>query len=457
MAGIGFQLNKILDKGSYAGVVQAYGYAALVSSGPWVISILCLALFGAWVGWGDSGMESFFGAIMYVYAFSLVLTGPLQLVLTRYAADLLYLEDQEKVYPSFLAALGGGMFVAALLGAIFFIGFVPGSLLFRCMAAQLFSLVCGIWISMVFVSAIRNYWGVLVAFLTGFGLSLTAAAAGFQVAGAEGAMPGFLLGQMVLLLILVGLIRQEFNGKESFSFLWFVYFRKHWALALCGFVYNLGIWGDKFIHWWFSPYRLQVAGALWASPVYDQAIYLSYLAIVPGMAVFFLAMEARFAEKYEMFFKQVIDKGSLDSLRQRREEMLRALQGGIMMVLRVQGLVTIFLILGAGPLLGQLGLNAMQVTVFQISLVGVFLLVIFLSFLTVLFYLDKPRAALFSCAVFAAVNIGVTFLSLAAGERFYGSGLVAGAACGAFFAAQMANRHIRDLIYETFSSQPLST
>ncbi len=38
MAGVGFELNKLLAKQGYTGLLQAYGYAALIGSGPWLVA-----------------------------------------------------------------------------------------------------------------------------------------------------------------------------------------------------------------------------------------------------------------------------------------------------------------------------------------------------------------------------------------------------------------------------------
>ena len=40
MAGIGFELRRLLDRQSLWGLVKAYAYAGVISSGPWVLSIL---------------------------------------------------------------------------------------------------------------------------------------------------------------------------------------------------------------------------------------------------------------------------------------------------------------------------------------------------------------------------------------------------------------------------------
>ena len=46
LAGIGFELRKLLQRDSYFALVRAYAYAGLISSGPWVLSIVGLAVIG---------------------------------------------------------------------------------------------------------------------------------------------------------------------------------------------------------------------------------------------------------------------------------------------------------------------------------------------------------------------------------------------------------------------------
>ena len=46
MAGVGVPIGRMLSKDSYAGLLGAYGYAGLVSAGPWVLSIVGIMLIG---------------------------------------------------------------------------------------------------------------------------------------------------------------------------------------------------------------------------------------------------------------------------------------------------------------------------------------------------------------------------------------------------------------------------
>ena len=46
MAGIGFELRRLLRKNTLLWLVEAYAYAGIIGSGPWVFSILGILLIG---------------------------------------------------------------------------------------------------------------------------------------------------------------------------------------------------------------------------------------------------------------------------------------------------------------------------------------------------------------------------------------------------------------------------
>lgn len=457
MAGIGFQLTKLLQKRTIAGGLHAYGYAALIGSGPWVLSMITLALLGIVINRTADrhALELFFVAVTHIFAFSLVATGPLQLVLSRFAADAVFGKQPEKVFPSFLGGLVLTFAVNAVLGFVFFVGFVPAPPLFQFAAAGVLAVVSAIWIGAVYVTAVRDYTAVVRCFAIGYAVSFLAAWGLSQVAGIGGTMVGFLLGQLVLLLTMVRLLYAEYGTVAPPSFEFFSYFKRYRDIALCGLAYNLGIWIDKPLHWWFSPHGHQVAGALYASPLYDQAVFLSFLSVAPGMAVFLMTLETTFAARYTEFFRLVVEKGTWGEITHTKAEMVDALRDGLAQLLKFQGGVTLALVLAAGPLLAALGLGAVQTLVFQVTLIGVCLLVLFLAMLTVLFYLNRLRDALVCCTIFAAVNFLLTLAGLMADERWYGLGFTVAAAAGIVTAGAFANCALRRLEYETFASQPV--
>jgi uncharacterized membrane protein len=58
-------------------------------------------------------------------------------------------------------------------------------------------------------------------------------------------------------------------------------------------------------------------------------VFLSYLSIIPGMAVFLVRIETDFVEYYDKFFDAVRGGGSLDYIESMRNEMVYAIQAGL--------------------------------------------------------------------------------------------------------------------------------
>jgi polysaccharide biosynthesis protein PelG len=52
----------------------------------------------------------------------------------------------------------------------------------------------------------------------------------------------------------------------------------------------VGLWIDKVFFWYSESTGHQVIGPLHASVVYDFPIFLAYLSIIPGMAVFLVVL-----------------------------------------------------------------------------------------------------------------------------------------------------------------------
>src|SRR5690606_4628947 len=93
------------------------------------------------------------------------------------------------------------------------------------------------------------------------------------------------------------------------------------TLAAVGLLYNLGIWADKFVFWMNPGTSEPVIGPLRSSVVYDLPIFLAYLSIIPGMAVFLMRIETDFAEQYDNYFATIRAGRTLDEIEQARHKM----------------------------------------------------------------------------------------------------------------------------------------
>ena len=167
MAGIGFELKKVLKKGSLLSLAKVYGYAAMLSSGPWFISIIAIILVGfiniANIG-NLSEVAKFQIVITYAIALasSLIITGLLQLPFTRYVADLIFKHKEEDILPSYF----GAIFISWVLGlpfvsALVFWVFQTQTLLFCISVIATFLVLCGVWISSILAASLKYYKGVV--------------------------------------------------------------------------------------------------------------------------------------------------------------------------------------------------------------------------------------------------------------------------------------------------------
>jgi len=105
MAGIGFELRKILSRDSYTATLRAYLYAGLISSGPWVLSIISVMLVGV-ISVGmllpNALVGQFLMTVTYLMASSLILTGGVQWLFTRFVSDRLFERKYEQILPNLL-------------------------------------------------------------------------------------------------------------------------------------------------------------------------------------------------------------------------------------------------------------------------------------------------------------------------------------------------------------------
>jgi polysaccharide biosynthesis protein PelG len=432
----------------------AYASAAIISAGPWMISIISLMLL-TWLLHqtldGDL-IRLFTASVTHAYAFALVLTGPLQLLLTRYIADQLALKKRERVFPSFCGGLIVTTIVAALFGSWFFIKMVPAPTWeFQAAAAALFVYVACIFIASVYLSVLREYQRIVEAFLIGYAAGVVAALLLSRSHGVTGAMVGLLLGHLVLFLILTFHIRRELGRGEGSPFAFFKAAIRMPDLLLIGLFYNLGIWIDKFLFWWFSDSRIQVSGALHVAPDYDLAIYLSLLSIVPGMAVFIMEVETGFAERFHAYFDAVNGGRPLADIIAAKRQIILSLRSGFTRLLKVQGITTLLLVASAGKLTQWFHVSFLQLGIFRITLFGAFMLMAFLAMLTVLFYFNDRRGALLCSTVFLVCNGLLSGLTMMRNEAWYGFGFVVATSVALLIAATRVNARLDDLEYHTFN------
>ena len=460
MAGIGFELRRLLNQNSYLSMLRAYGYAALIGSGPWVMSILAVMALGM-LSVVNSGLPQaprfitdFLVSVTWLVASSLILTGGIQLVFTRFVADRLYENRADQVMPNLLGMMTLITLVAGGLGLLAIFSVFDGTQWpYRLLMAISFVLLCNVWCITVFVAGLKAYRRVLLAFALGYGSMLILGLL-WQGHDIEGLLSAFAIGQGLLLFFLMGMVAKTFPSRQGWAFNVFRAGQWQPKLLLVGFFYNLGIWADKLVFWFNPDTSVSIIGPLRASPLHDLPLFVAYLSIVPGMTIFLMRIETNFAENCREFDRAIRGGRPLAEIEQWRLAMVKSVRRGIYDIVKVQG-VTVLLLMLAGPsLLNLLGFSSWYLPLFNVFLVAVAIQVLFMALLNVLFYLDHLTPALWLCALFCVSNVVFTLISQSLGPTFYGYGYAASLLMVTLIGLSRLDGEFSRLTLRTFMRQP---
>ncbi len=455
MAGIGFELRKILKKDSLTSVIQAYGIAAIVSSGPWVLSIMALLLIGiisVGLVYPSYLVMQFLISVTYMMAGSLILSGFFQILFTRFVADSEFLNEEGRIIPN----LFGAMLLLTLCSGIVGFGLLTllPSIDFTvrvCMLAS-FVLLTNQWIIIIFLSGMKEYYRIVITMFSGYALMVFLAWA-LPPHGLLGLEAVFCISQAVLTFAFllqvvrsipcVSLVRFDFLNPKK------VYF----SLVLCGFFYNLGVWADKFVFWFRSETSYAQVDAMRASYIYDLPIFLAYLAVVPGMAVFIMRVETDFTENCFKFYNAVRSGGSLGTISLYKDKMIISCRKCLYKIFKVQGITLALLLVFAKDILSAIGFDLIYLHLFYVDLVGVSLQVLVMSIINVMYYLDKRYGALVLTALMVVTNFVFSYISVDLGPVYFGYGFAFSMLVCTIVGLFLLDRQFSDLEYQTFMLQ----
>ena len=456
MAGIGFELRRLLKRENLLGLIQAYGYAGVISSGPWVLSIVGILIIGVLsyaVVVPDVRIVQFQVTVTYIIAISLILTGVFQLSFTRFSADRLFEHHREIILTNFHAVALVVTVLSGLvgIGAILFL-FPEQSLLFRLMAVAGFVIMSNIWIATIFLSGMKHYREIVWLYFVGYSLTVIAALV-LRGLGLEGLLIGFVIGHAALLLGMMSLILRNYSADRFISFEFFHRDKVHVALMWIGVFYNLGVWVDKFMFWYWPATSQHVIGPFRASLIYDLPVFLAYLSIIPGMAIFLVRLETDFVEYYDAFYNAVRSGGSLENIEEFRNGMVETVKLGVYEIIKIQTIAVLVLIVAGRSILEWLGISTLYLSLLYVDVVAAGLQVVFLGILNVFFYLDRRRIVVWLTGSFVLINFVFTAVTIHLGPAFYGYGFALALLVEVMAGAALLSRTLARLEYETFMLQ----
>ncbi len=453
MAGIGFELRKLISKGRFIGLFSAFGYSYILSSGPVIISILSIIYTGFiyYNLFGDS-VRQFQVVVTHIIAYTLIVSGLYQLMFTRYVADRLFEEQKEKVVPNLngvLIVVSSILFIFSFLYSIVFLEDLkfPFSLIFIST-----SIITGMnWILNTLLSGLKNYKWIFISFGLSYALVFILAYPLGKLLNIDGLILSFTLGQSVLFVMLYSRVLIEYSYTRLVDFEFLSRKKSFYSLAFTGFFYNLALWIDKFVFWYSPLTGQQVLGPFYASVVYDIPIFLAYLSITPAIAIMTILLEGYFSREYEEYYSMVVKGGRLGKLYEKAIKMAELAKDTIIYTLIFQIGFNALILSFAEDLFSLFNLPLTYIPLFRIQLVGTTLQVCFVIVLALLFYFDKRSEAAILSFVYFLSNLLISFLTIKIGPYYYGYGFAISSLISLILGIIYLKQFLERIHYETFA------
>jgi polysaccharide biosynthesis protein PelG len=456
MAGIGFALERLYRSASMVDRMASFAHASIVVAGPCLLAVVAIWLIGASINEleGKTTIATFRAVIIYSFAVSFVITAPIALVSARLISDKLH---DRAVAPVPGIMLAGFLFAAVLTIAIAaaLFGFALGLEWPAGMAAIAnCALIALIWVACLFCSVTRDYTSVTGYFAAGMVIAVLGVTLGYSLRpNLEIMVWGFNIGLGVTLFGLLSRILSTFPfavtsiSRPSRELLGAAF--GYWPIALGGLCGAMGAWADKWVVW-LSPYGTQIQYGLLHAPLYDSAMFLSYLIVIPAYAGFIIHLEVRFFRNYRLFYSSILEHATLAQIREHgvrlREETIASLSAITIPQLVVSALIA----LCAPALVDLLDMQFRQVGILRLGLIGAVFQFLFITCSSLTLYFDRRLLFLILQLLFLTLNAGVTFLLLPLGFNYLGLGFLVASVLSALIAYLALARTLFRLEYLTF-------
>jgi uncharacterized membrane protein len=446
MAGIGWRLERLIERDSLASTLGAFLTGVAVTSGPWLLTTAVLVLMRvSAVGSHIEGVSLVERVITIVYAVVIVLSAPIDIVLSRFASDRVYERRRDQIAAPLRLVVAAGLLVFAAAGglALYLVQMpiemaVPGTILA--------AIVGGQWLLLSAAGGLSSPSIILRAFAFGAPVSVIAATilCRFDDLGALGYLYGYGVGQVVTLgLLLWGTLRAlPLEEDSDVSIL--PAFREYWMLAGAAFAFHAGLWIDKLV-------VFLIAGSTTVS-VYASTAAVAWLSVIPACAYLFVTIETVFHRRFREYYSALHVGASLAELERLagdlRFQVARTLRG----TATIQTCVLLVCLPAAPAIARWLGLAPDGATL-RWLFAGASLQVIAVSATLLLYYFDFRREALLAAITQLFTNAICTALL----PQVMGAGYLIACALSSLVAIVLLSRRLGGLLERTFQSQPYAS
>lgn len=434
MAGVGFELDKVIKKKGLLSLIQGYSYSGMVILGPILLGILLLLfirIMGSMAGASGEELDMLVSLVTIALLFSLTINSFFSMTVCRYAANKIYEKEKEKIVPSFIGNISIMLIIGGIIYGLFLVA-SKISIINKVFCLILFMELVVVWASITYLTAVKDFIGIVKRFLAAMIIALLS---GYVLLKLSIPITIALLGSIIIGygIMMVGYIVSlvdHFPGYKGSSFTFMKLFDTYPALWLTGVLMNIGMYAHIVIIW-NSPLKMKIQGGMYSAPLYDVPAFYAFLSILITSVNFIVSLETNFYPKYKKYFKLLNGKGTMSEINQTEEEMLTVLMDELNYMAKKQLFTTLIFIVIVGRIFMSLGIGftSDMYASYWILCVGYASYAIGNTFQSAVLYFAGYWFSLISSAVFAVMSILGTLFALYMKSGFYGIGFTLGAMC----------------------------
>lgn len=431
--GFGKKLMRIFRSHSIFSSLYGFLYSAVVTIAPMILIIVNIVLMSSVLGYSKldyASRELFTSTSLYQFIFSLLLSAPFNAVLSKYMADLIYLEQFEDMWACYYA----GFFCQILVGSLVAIPFFGREYLVG-QVDILYILIsyCGyialqlIFYNMIYLSVLKDYNKISLFYFSGMVISFLLGLLFVYVLHWEVSFSMLLamaVGYLVIASLEYALLKQYFPKQSRKYGQVYKYMLQNWRLILANFFYILGLYTHNFVFWTTDLAKV-VANTYVSADPYDMASFLALLTSITTSMIFIVRVEMYFHGRYRDYSEAVIGGRGRD-IRKAQVRMFRQLSGELVELVRVQFIISVVVFLIFLVFLPQLGYSGLIMQIYPCLAAGYFMMFIMYAAIIFLYYFNDMSGALAASVLFMIATLVGSIVATHLSAVWYGLGLVIG-------------------------------
>lgn len=450
MAGVGFELRKAVTGENKGEKITGYFGASFSSSGSMIVAIVIFALVQAAAKAQQASQavnDSFMCYITNAMFLSILLSSLLSPVLSRYVSDAVYLGKTERVMPSMV---GGSASVAVTGGILFSVQLLLSGTEIMVVIPLfiLFLALCVCWILMTYITLIRDYKKIVIAYLAAFGVSAAALALlfAFTTLSVPAMILVLLLAFATVDVLLFRAVYLTFAKHDNSVFAFRSTIKTNPSLLLIGFLMAAGMLGHFWLTWFLSDSSTQISLLFRFNAKYDFPAIAAYFSTIPAAVYFITSFETGFSKKYSNYFS-ALQSATARCVEAAKDDMVLTLRKKLKTMFLIQLVSCLLFVTVGSKLLGimNIGMTESMLSAFRMFCVGYSLYYIGSTLILIRLWFSDERRAVFTAAFFAAGVLAGTYLGILFFPRFSGAAFTAVSIVMTLFAAAGLIRRLKKL------------